>query len=140
MSDNNNEQATIVAGCKQLVIEVQPGYTLPQVVGLLNQRNALVSGESVIAYSETNADGIWVLAKVLSDNGGAAKGDWSVYTGQTEPGCGDCTCSVNPTQRDRNLAQIIRERADELTAEGTFTLAEALLIAERALLHYIATR
>lgn len=132
MSDSKIPQNTIINGTHTLVIEVQSGYTLAQVIDCLNKHQARVQHKEIVVHAGGGAEGYSVLAKVISQSDGAKYGDGWAEPKVEEPT--SCCAVLSPEERDRNFANSIRFRADAYTEGGNYAAAESLLAAAGALL------
>jgi hypothetical protein len=100
MSNTQNPTTTIARGGKRLTIEVQPGFTVEQIIALLNGHSARVAHNQIVAYAEPPAEGYTVLASVLSQTSGVEMGQWAKLGEETKTcggKCSGCGCSCNCT-------------------------------------------
>lgn len=97
MSTFNDNTSTITRGRKQLTIEVKPGFTLPQVIALMNRYEARVEGRQIISYPESASDGFYVLADIVSQSDGQECGQWSEL-GAEVPAGARCACQCSCAQ------------------------------------------
>lgn len=150
MSDSNKGPFNIINGTFSAVIEVREGFTLPQVLALMNDRSARIEGGAVVAYPEMG-EGCYTIAQVFSHHNGARWGDgWKESDGtaddttqypdpdaaedEEESCAGGGCCNISPEERDRNFANGIRVRADRFTEAGNYEAAASLISAAWTLL------
>jgi hypothetical protein len=93
---NTNNLTTIARGRKQLTIEVKPGFSVEQIIALLNGFSARVNGNQIVAHCEPPYEGFYVLADVVLESHGAEFGVWAKL-GEESKGCsGKCSgCGCN---------------------------------------------
>jgi hypothetical protein len=89
MSTNNQE--VIARGDRELTVIVKPGYHLAQVIAMMNMYQANIQGREIICYPESPSDGYYVLADIVSDQGGREVGQWARPGQQTRACSGSCS-------------------------------------------------
>jgi hypothetical protein len=90
----DSDANSIVRGAKRLTLDVKPGFTRPQVVGLLNHHEVLQQGRQIVAYAGGGCEGFTVLADIVSEQDNSDCGLWSV-AGTPTPAGARCACQCS---------------------------------------------
>ena len=93
MSKSAEDKATITSGERVLCIEINPGNSLPQILALLNLREAFIEDGEIIAFTAAHHDAAYALCRITTDTGGPIGTTWSEYDAAEaqSPGSG-CPC------------------------------------------------
>lgn len=87
----NSENTTIARGNKYMIVAVRPGYTLPQVLALLNRFEATVQNNEIVCFPEGGANGWYTLADITAVKPGKEFGEWAVLDNETMLCAGTCS-------------------------------------------------
>ena len=90
---NADKKATISSGDRVLDIEINPGFSLPQILALLNLHEALIEDGEIIAFTAAHHDAAYAMCRVTTDTGGPLGTKWSEYDAAAAESAGSgCPC------------------------------------------------
>lgn len=132
MDNNTIELTRTKTGSDKVVLVVGNGFTTAQVLAMLNSGEALLRSSEVIQRGSPMSEGYTVLAKVTKNESKMDEGEWE---DASDTGCaGGCCAVLSHEQRNRNFAESICHKANELAAADNLSGARALLVAAGTLL------
>lgn len=88
---NPENTTTIARGNKRMTITVRPGFTLEQVLALMNRWEANVLNNEIVSFPEGGANGWYTLADITAVEDGREFGEWAVLGNETRQCAGTCS-------------------------------------------------
>lgn len=142
MDNNTIELTRTKTGSDKIVLVVGNGFTAAQVLAMLNSGQALLRSTEVLQRGSGMSEGHTVLAKVTSNRSTLDEGQWASVSepeADTEADkkadcAGGCCTVLTPEERNRNFADSMRHKCNELAAAGNLSAARSMLEAAGALL------
>jgi hypothetical protein len=94
MCSTSENTATIASGRQILTIEIYRGFSLPQIIALLNLHEALIEDDEIVAYTAPHADARYPLCRIIDGNGEPAGGPWSLFDATAPSACCGSGCAA----------------------------------------------